>query len=194
MKRGEGACLVCGKPIIYFDKMVEMECEFCHGTFSTNASCEDGHYVCDDCHEKEGVEAIMEYCLKTNLKNPIQMVDEMMENPYIYMHGPEHHIMVGAALLTAYKNAGGELDLEEALAEMQARGSRYPGGSCGLWGACGAAVASLVTQMFTNFILGFLVKELKGNNRLLLRGLDPRLLLELIKSQIRKKRHDKYGT
>ena len=141
MKRGEGACLVCGKPIIYFDKMVEMECEFCHGTFSTNASCEDGHYVCDDCHEKEGVEAIMEYCLKTNLKNPIQMVDEMMENPYIYMHGPEHHIMVGAALLTAYKNAGGELDLEEALVEMQARGSRYPGGSCGLWGACGAAVS-----------------------------------------------------
>lgn len=57
-----------------------------------------------------------------------------------------------------------------------------------IWGAYGAAAASLVTQMFTNFVLGFLVKELKGNNRLLLKGLDPRLLLELIKSQIRKRK------
>ncbi|MBQ9961146.1 MAG: SAM-dependent methyltransferase [Firmicutes bacterium] len=141
MKRGEGACLICGEPIIYYDKMQEFECAICHGTFSSNASCEKGHFVCDECHEKRGVEIIMEYCLSTNLRNPIQMIDEMMENPYIYMHGPEHHIMVGAALLTAYMNAGGDLNLEEALAEMKARGSRYPGGSCGLWGACGAAVS-----------------------------------------------------
>jgi len=25
------------------------------------------------------------------------------------MHGPEHHILVGSSLLTAYKNAGGEI-------------------------------------------------------------------------------------
>ena len=31
------------------------------------------------------------------------------------MHGPEHHIMVGMALLTAYKNSGGELELKNAL-------------------------------------------------------------------------------
>jgi len=46
------------------------------------------------------------------------------------------------------------------------------------WGACGAAFASLVTQIFTNFILGFIVPELKQNNRLLMCGLNPRLLLE----------------
>ena len=33
-------------------------------------------------------------------------------------------------------------DVEEALEEMRYRGSQYPGGSCGLWGACGAAVSS----------------------------------------------------
>ena len=26
MTRGEGACLVCGKPIIYFDKAKKMKC------------------------------------------------------------------------------------------------------------------------------------------------------------------------
>lgn len=29
------------------------------------------------------------------------------------------HVMVGSALLTAYKNAGGDINLEDALMEMQ---------------------------------------------------------------------------
>lgn len=37
------------------------------------------------------------------------------------MHGPEHHVMVGAVLLTAYKNAEGDLELHPALAEMMNR-------------------------------------------------------------------------
>ena len=51
------------------------------------------------------------------------------------MHGPEHHVMVGSALLAAYKNAGGEIDLPEALLEMMNRGKAVPGGVCGFWGA-----------------------------------------------------------
>lgn len=58
------------------------------------------------------------------------------------MHGPEHHVMVGAALLTAYKNAGGSLDLEASLSEMMNRGKSVPGGACGFWGACGAGISS----------------------------------------------------
>ena len=50
--------------------------------------------------------------------------------------------MVGAALLTAYKNAGGELDLERALQEMYSRGKQVPGGACGFWGACGAGISA----------------------------------------------------
>ena len=50
--------------------------------------------------------------------------------------------MVGAALLTAYKNAGGEIDLHHALYEMYSRGKAVPGGSCGFWGACGAGISA----------------------------------------------------
>lgn len=49
------------------------------------------------------------------------------------------------------------------------------------WGACGAACASLLTQIFTNFVLGFVVPELKENNRLLLKGLNPKLLREIFR-------------
>lgn len=50
-----------------------------------------------------------------------------------------------------------------------------------MWGAIGAATASLFTQIFTNFILGFIVKPLRENNRILLKGLNPKLLLDVIK-------------
>ena len=57
--------------------------------------------------------------------------------------------MVGAVLLTAYHNCGGEIDLNEAQEEIRQRGGQYPGGSCGLWGACGAAVS---TGMFMSIL------------------------------------------
>lgn len=50
--------------------------------------------------------------------------------------------MVGAALLTAYKNAGGEIDLNASLTEMMNRGKDVPGGACGFWGACGAGISA----------------------------------------------------
>ncbi len=50
--------------------------------------------------------------------------------------------MVGAALLTAYKNAGGDIELQPALTEMMNRGKSVPGGACGFWGACGAGISS----------------------------------------------------
>ena len=70
---------------------------------------------------------------------------------FCHMHGPEHHIMVGAALLTAYKNAGGEIPLTESLIEMLKRGKQVPGGACGFWGACGAGIS---TGMFVSIITG----------------------------------------
>lgn len=144
----KGACLMCGKPIVYYEKAKKMECVICRGEFESHAGCEDGHYVCDECHAKQGIEVIMEGCITSSEKNPIAIMQELMENPYIYMHGPEHHVMVGAALLAAYKNCGGyeeqggQKAFEEALEEMRARGSEYPGGACGLWGCCGAAVSA----------------------------------------------------
>lgn len=59
--------------------------------------------------------------------------------------------MVGSALLTAYKNAGGKIDLLPALVEMQTRGRKVPGGACGFWGACGAGISA---GMFVSIATG----------------------------------------
>lgn len=50
------------------------------------------------------------------------------------------------------------------------------------WGIEGAAFASLVTQMLTNVGMGWILRPLRKNNELLVRGLDPRVIVQLIRS------------
>lgn len=141
-------CLICGEPLVYLETDEEMECAICHKKESSKTRCGNGHYVCDDCH-MAGLDTILALCLSDTSKDPVKILQSMMELPFCHMHGPEHHVMVGAALLTAYRNAGGVIDLERALIEMLNRGKRVPGGACGFWGACGAGVS---TGMFVSVI------------------------------------------
>lgn len=145
-----GACLVCGKNLVYHSKAVMMKCVFCGKEEASYASCEDGHYVCDACHGEKGIEVILDICGTTKSKNPVEIAMKIMEDPYIYMHGPEHHVMVGAALLAAYHNSGGQIELKEALEEMKARGSQVPGGVCGFWGCCGAGISTGIYMSIVN--------------------------------------------
>ena len=134
-------CLICKAPLEYLESDVQMECEICHKKENSKTRCIHGHYVCSECHT-HGLDAIIGLCLKESSKNPIAIIEKMMAMPFCHMHGPEHHVMVGAALLTAYSNAGGEIDLQSALVEIMNRGKSVPGGACGFWGACGAGISS----------------------------------------------------
>ena len=67
-----------------------------------------------------------------------------------------------------------KINLSGALASILLNAVMIP-----LWGACGAALASVLTQIFTNVIMGFILKPIRENNRLMLKGLDPRLLLDM---------------
>ena len=125
-----------------------MECEICHKKESSKTRCVNGHYVCNNCHT-QGLDTIIGLCMKETSKNPVVIIEKMMALPFCHMHGPEHHVMVGSALLTAYKNAGGNIDLHGALIEMMNRGKSVPGGACGFWGACGAGIS---TGMFISII------------------------------------------
>ena len=141
-------CLICGAPLEYLDTDERMECAVCHKKENSKTRCVNGHYVCNVCHT-EGLDSLIGLCLGATSKNPIEIMDSMMVQPFCHMHGPEHHVMVGAALLTAYKNAGGDIDLHQSLVEMMNRGRSVPGGACGFWGACGAGIS---TGMFVSII------------------------------------------
>ena len=143
-------CLICKAPLEYLIHDEMMECAICHKQELSKTRCIHGHFVCSDCHTA-GMDSIFGLCLSETSSDPIEIVCKMMKMPFCHMHGPEHHVMVGAALLTAYKNAGGNIILGEALKEMHSRGKAVPGGVCGFWGACGAGISAgqfmaIVTQ------------------------------------------------
>ncbi len=143
-------CLICGAPLEYLETDEPMECAICHKRENSKTRCTNGHYVCNSCHTA-GMDSIIGLCLENRSKNPVEILEQMMAQPFCHMHGPEHHVMVGAALLTACRNAGAEIDLPAALTEMINRGKEVPGGACGFWGACGAGISS---GMFVSILTG----------------------------------------
>ncbi|MGN0771818.1 MAG: DUF5714 domain-containing protein [Christensenellales bacterium] len=73
--------------------------------------------------------------------SPIEIVKEMMHKDCIAIHGPEHHFLDGAAFLTAYSNAGGNIDLELCLDNLAQRTQKMPGAMCAYWGVCGSVAS-----------------------------------------------------
>lgn len=151
MAIGPAVCLVCGEPLVYFEEARDVTCCMCGKVERGHSVCRDGHYVCDACHRAEGVERAMDFCGTSDSRNPVEMAMAIMEDKAVFPNGPEHHTLVGAVLLAAYRNAGGEIDLDAALAELRARSLNVPGGACGFWGACGAAVSA---GMYMSIVLG----------------------------------------
>jgi hypothetical protein len=152
-------CLICGAKLVYMDEAEKRECAICHRSFPANASCENGHFVCDECHSMGALLFLLPLLLESREKSPQRLLETVMANRAVHMHGPEHHSIVPCVLLTAYHNCGGELDLPRALREAARRGKQVPGGACGYLGACGAAVGA---GIFASVALG--ASPLSGEN------------------------------
>lgn len=84
---------------------------------------------------------IIEECMVSTSVDPLEIFEKIAQKDYIRMHGPEHHVLDGAALLTAFFNAGGQIELKPCLEELVQRGLAMPGAICGKWGVCGAVTS-----------------------------------------------------
>ena len=67
---------------------------------------------------EERAKKIVEACLQEKSKNPINIFFNIAHKEFIRIHGPEHHVLDGAALLTAFYNAGGKIELQTSLDEL----------------------------------------------------------------------------
>lgn len=167
----EEGCLICNSNIEYLSDDTEMECMICHKRENSKSRCVKGHYVCNDCH-MEGLNEIIALCLKEESSSPIKIIKKMMSRSFCHMHGPEHHVLVGSALLTAFHNAGGDIELEKSLIELINRARAVPGGSCGYWGACGAGISS---GMFISIVTNstpLTVQEFRLSNQMTSKSLE----------------------
>ena len=51
-----------------------------------------------------------------------------------------------------------------------------------IYGVEGAAIASVITQLCTNFVIGFVLRPIRPNNVLMLKALNPRIFIDMVKS------------
>jgi len=131
-------CMVCKAPLRYETATREAVCHYCRGVYHTSVTCENGHYVCDACHAKDALAVIEHLCASSKERDMLNLFKQIRAHPSIPKHGPEHHAMVPAIIVTAYRNSGGNLP-ENALKTALSRGSSVIGGACGFLGMCGAA-------------------------------------------------------
>ena len=146
MSQGAPNCLICGAELVYANEATEQTCSVCGKKEMGKTTCAQGHYVCNACHRAGGVEFGLGFCLECDSTNAIEILQRLMSDKSVYPNGPEHHTLIGAAVMTAYVNAGGKInggamDLAAGLKELEARSLQVPGGSCGFWGCCGSATS-----------------------------------------------------
>ena len=90
---------------------------------------------------QQRAELIIAECMKNSSTNPYEIFHAIAGEDFVGMHGPEHHVLDGACILTAFYNAGGNIALHDALQKLMNEGLRMPGAACGLWGVCGAVTS-----------------------------------------------------
>jgi hypothetical protein len=118
----------------------------------SHVECRNGHFVCDECHRLSANDLVESFCVNSNSKEPMELATVLMNSPKLQMHGPEHHFLVPAVLLTTYYNIKGDRKEKiRKIKEARMRSSNILGGFCGFYGDCGAAVG---TGIFISLITG----------------------------------------
>jgi hypothetical protein len=172
-------CGVCARPLVYAPESVTKTCALCGKEEKTNIYCPSGHYVCDSCHSKAAIEVLKNVLARSKSTNPAEILEQVMAYPSVPMHGPEHHVIVPAVIIAAVRNAG-YLVPEGAIDKALERASKVPGGWCGLYGDCGAAVGiGIAVSVLTN------ATPLTGKERGLALGATALALSKLLDDQPR---------
>lgn len=105
---------------------------------------------------------ITEYCVSCMSEDPIRIAQALMRKDPVRMHGPEHHYLVAAALLTAILNAQGRHEaIAEQLPKIYYRTKQIPPGVCGFYGVCGAVLGVGAAMSFLEKATPFSAQELR---------------------------------
>lgn len=151
--KGESlGCLICGEEVSSLAAKEDMTCVFCEQVLPADSCCTQMHFVCDDCYKLSPFDVVKSYCNKYKGTDPIALAVQIMNTSAIKMHGPEHHFIVPAVLLTCLNNLKDipeNIDDKFELANRRAYES-IPNCTFNI-GTCGAAQgAGIFLSIFNN--------------------------------------------
>jgi hypothetical protein len=67
--------IICHSELVYLEEPESMTCSICGDSFRSNSKCINGHYVCDACHQLEGVGYFEAFCKNSKSVNPIEIAN-----------------------------------------------------------------------------------------------------------------------
>lgn len=89
----------------------------------------------------EKIKLIKNILLESKENKPILLLNKIMKEDFVNIHGPEHHFIDGACFMVCLHNNGLEFDLEKSLNILEERSIKMPGAMCGYWGVCGSVAS-----------------------------------------------------
>jgi ubiquinone/menaquinone biosynthesis C-methylase UbiE len=140
-ERFASGCMVCASPLTYLEDDRQKKCALCGIVKTANAVCENGHFVCDDCHSVSAIDIVRHICVNTDETDMIDLLNRIRRHPAIPLHGPEYHFIVPGVIVATYRNLGGKVSDDDIQTAID-RGKTIPGGVCAFWGGCGAALGA----------------------------------------------------
>jgi len=171
--------MVCGAALLYENDQTVRICHYCGRSHPTAMSCPSGHYVCDACHTASTADLVRRLLEGATETHPGALLERVMALPGLPMHGPEHHAIVPGVVVVAARNGGFAMPAD-ALDTVLRRGAKVPGGWCGYYGACGAAVgAGIAVSALTR------ATPVKGEQRTLALSATARALESMLDGQPR---------
>lgn len=142
--------LMCGSDKVC--RNTQKRCEQCmHGALS-DIKCMDTGFQCSNCIIGNSIECIRDYCQTAVSRNPLEIAVQLLKSSFMPEHGVAYHFVVGASLLTAYKNCGGKVDLPQMLNMVFDCGKRLAVNEHTIWHNLGLGISAgiyvnLITQV-----------------------------------------------
>lgn len=148
----EVGCAICGYEFIEFPNAIELQCNLCGAKTTTNSYCVQHHFICDNCLDLDVYGFIISVCLRSNSIDPLGLAVQIMNSPLVKMHGPEHHFIVPAVLLTCTHNFSKSNENLRDLLEKAKINATKSAPDCSFHkGYCGASIgAGIFLNMLTN--------------------------------------------
>lgn len=134
--------MICNGELQYLKIGKDFTCAKCGQKENGYVYCDNGHYICNDCHGQSTFDIVLKLSLSSNETNPLIIAETILEASNIPMLGCEHALITVGALLSSIRNSGNILITDEQIKDAFNRTKRQAiAAYCGLTGVCGIAPA-----------------------------------------------------
>jgi hypothetical protein len=132
-------CSVCDSQLV--DDPQLQACLYCGEEEETDWVCPRGHYVCESCRSASPAELVERFAPASAEADPMATAELLMKHPSFNANGPEHHLVVAPAILSALRKQGVSVTDARFRAALT-RMADIPVAVCGTRGDCGAAAGA----------------------------------------------------